>query len=358
MEFKPNFLACAVGSMPHASASDAVDVILAAVPEAPVWPQLSGRGLNEQMEIQYSEGMPCRVIDREKGRMFFETSGDYIDAFTEFYEAYIYACDPDDGTGDVSAMAISPEFSAGIYELESRLKAEGGTRPFVKCQTTGPCSFALTIVDENKRALWYNEEFRDVVVKALAMKCRWQIQMLKPYGEVIICFIDEPILSGFGSSTYVSVQRDEVVGAVGELVEAIHAEGALAGVHCCGNTEWSIPIDAGAEIVNFDAFQFGETIAMYPEHVRSHLESGKALAWGVVPTSVKVRNNTAETLVDHYEKMVDHLVEKSGLDRGLVYQQTMLTGSCGTGSMEIEDAERVFQLTGELSRALRSKHGV
>ena len=44
MEFKPNFLACAVGSMPHASASDAVDVILAAVPEAPVWPQLSGRG--------------------------------------------------------------------------------------------------------------------------------------------------------------------------------------------------------------------------------------------------------------------------------------------------------------------------
>ena len=56
--------------------------------------------------------------------------------------------------------------------------------------------------------------------------------------------------------------------------------------------------------------------------------------------------------------MVDNLVEKSGLDRGLVYQQTLLTGSCGTGSMEVADAERVFQLTGELSQALRSKHGV
>ena len=314
MVFKPEFLACAVGSMPHADAAAAVDVVLANLPEAPVWPQLSGRGLNEQMEIQYSEGMPCRVIDRDKGRMYFETSGDYIDAFTEFYETYMAAMDPDDGTGDVSSMAISPDYAAGLYEFESRLKSKGGTRPFVKCQTTGPCTFALTVVDENKRALFYNEEFRDVIIKALAMKCRWQIQKLKPYGERVICFIDEPILSGFGSATYVSVQRDEVITAIGELVDAIHSEGALAGIHCCGNTEWSIPIDAGAEIVNFDAYQFGETIALYPDHIKCHLEGGKALAWGVVPTSSAVRDNTVESLLDLYEKMVDNLVDKSGLD--------------------------------------------
>jgi len=358
MDLKPKFLACGVGSMPHDDAAKAVDVVLAAIPEAPIWPQLSGRGLNEQMEIQYSEGLPCRVIDREKGRMYFDTSGDYIDAFTEFYEAYIQACDPDEGTGDVSSMAISPDYAAGIYELESRLAAEGGTRPFVKCHTTGPCSFALTIVDENKRALFYNEEFRDVIIKALAMKCRWQIQKLAPYGDKVICFIDEPILSGFGSSTYVSVSRDEVIAAVGELVEAIHADGGIAGIHCCGNTEWSIPIDAGADIVNFDAFQFGETIAMYPDHVKKHLETGKALAWGVVPTSTDIRDQTVDSLVAHYEKMVDNLVEKSGVDKRLVYQQTILTGSCGTGSMEVADAERVFAITGELSQALRAKHGV
>jgi hypothetical protein len=358
MEFKPRFLASAVGSMPHADAAEALDVVLAAIPEAPIWPQLSGRGLNEQMEIQYSEGMPCRTIDREKGRMFFDTSGDYTDAFTEFYEAYIQACDPDEGTGDVSSMALSEDFAAGIYELEQRLAAEGGKRPFVKCHTTGPCSFALTIVDENKRALWYNEEFRDVIIKALAMKCRWQIQKLEPFAGNVICFIDEPILAAFGSSTYVSVSRDEVLAALGELVEAIHAEGAIAGIHCCGNTEWSIPIDAGADIVNFDAFQYGETIAMYPEHVKRHLESGKVLAWGVVPTSAEIRDQTVETLVDHYEKMVDNLVAKSGLDRRLIYEQTILTGSCGTGSMEVVDAERVFAMTAELSQALREKHGI
>ena len=35
------------------------------------------------------------------------------------------AMDPDNGNGDCSAMAISPAFSKGIYELEKRLKAAG-----------------------------------------------------------------------------------------------------------------------------------------------------------------------------------------------------------------------------------------
>ncbi|MFC1610323.1 hypothetical protein ACFL6C_05145 [Myxococcota bacterium] len=357
MELKPKFLATAVGSMPHDNPSPALDIVLAHIPEAPMWPQLSGRGLNEQMEIQYSEGMPRCIVDRQKSRIYFDTSGDYSEAFAQFYEKYLLAMDPDDGNGDCSAMAISPDFAAGFYALEERLKSQAQGRPFVKCHTTGPCSFSLTTVDENKRALYYNDEFRDLIVKALAMKCRWQIQRLKPYANNVICFIDEPILSGFGSSTYVSVKRDDVVTILGEVIEAVHADGAIAGVHCCGNTEWSILIDAGADIVNFDAFGFGETIAMYPDHVKSHLEAGKILAWGVVPTSKAIGQQSVDSLAAHYENMVKNLAEKSGLDAKLIYQQTILTGSCGTGTMSVTDAERVFQLTGALSQALRSKHG-
>lgn len=357
MAFKPKCMASAVGSMPHPDADQALDIVLKNIPEAPIWPQLSSRGLNEQMEVQYSEGMPCRVIDREKERMYFDTSGDTSEALAEFYEKYMAAMDPDEGDGDCSSMAITPEFSQGVYALEKRLQAEGGKRPFVKVHTTGPCSFALTIVDENKRALYYNEEFRDAIVKGLAMKCRWQIQKFKSFADGIICFIDEPILSGFGSSTYVSVQRDDVVAILNEMVEAVHADGGFAGVHCCGNTEWSILIDAEVDIVNFDAFEFGETIAMYPDHVKRHLEAGKVLAWGVVPTSKAVQDQTVETLVAQYEKGVDNLVDKSGIDKQLIREQTLLTGSCGTGSLEVADAEKVFELTGALSKALREKYG-
>jgi len=196
MLHKPRFLSTAIGSMPFSDVKQAIDISLKKL-NAPIWPQLSSFGLNEQMEIQYSEGLPRIVIDREKGRMYFDTSGDYSEDFAIFYESYLLAMDPDDGNGDCSAMAISPEFSKGIYALENRLKSMNKKLPFLKMQTTGPCSFALTIVDENKRAIYYNEEFRDVIVKAMAMKCRWQIQKFQPFAEQIICFIDEPILSAF-----------------------------------------------------------------------------------------------------------------------------------------------------------------
>ena len=272
MVFQPKFLATGIGSMPFTDPRHAVEISLACLPDAPFWPQLPKLGLKEQMEIQYSEGMPCIKFDQEKGRMFFDTSLDYSDLFAEFYEIYMKAMDPVDGNGDYSALAISPEFSRGIYEFEERLQARKQKLPFVKVQMTGPCSFALTIVDENKRAIYYNEEFRDVVIKALAMKCRWQIQKFQPYAEQVICFVDEPILSAFGSSTYVSVRRDDVVSHLHEVIDAVHSEHALAGIHCCGNTEWSIPIDAGVDIVNFDAFSYGETIAMYPDAVRALLK--------------------------------------------------------------------------------------
>ena len=351
---KTKFLATAIGSMPFEDPDYAVKVSLTSL-DAPIWPQLPKFGVNEQMEIQYSEGMPSAVIDYEKGRMFFDTSIDYSELFGDFYEKYMIAMDPDDGDGDCSSMAISEDFSKGIYALERALKQNDKKLPFVKVQTTGPCSLALTIVDENKRAIFYNDEFRDVIVKALAMKCRWQIQKFKPYAENMICFIDEPILSAFGSSTYVSVNRDDVVAILNEVIEAVHADNALAGIHCCGNTEWSILIDAGVDIVNFDAFEFGETIAMYPQEVKAHLERGGILAWGVVPTSKAIRTQTVETLEAQLEKVIDNLASK-GIDKQMIIEQAMITPSCGTGSLPIEEAEMVFSLLSALSKRMKEKY--
>ncbi len=355
MAIKTNLLGSAIGSMPFSDVEHAIDVSLDKL-DCPIWPQLSAFGLKEQMEIQYSEGLPRAIIDEVKGRMYFDTTGDYSDEFAEFYEAYMVAMDPDDGTGDCSAMAISEDYSHGIYALEKRLQEKGVKLPWLKVQTTGPISFALTIVDENKRALWYNEEFRDVVVKAMAMKSRWQIQKFSAYADNIICFIDEPILSAFGSSTYVSVDREEVVAALNECVEAVHMDGALAGTHCCGNTEWSILVDAGVDIVNFDAFEFGETIAMYSDSVKELFARGGLLAWGVVPTSPAIREQTCESLCAQLERVMDNLAA-AGIDKQMIVEQAIITPSCGTGSMDEADAEMVFEMVQQVSVAMKSKYG-
>ena len=348
MSLKTRCLATAIGSLPHASADDAVNVVLKNIPNAPIWPQLPANGMNEQMEVQYSEGLPRVVIDREKERMYFDTTGDYSMDLANFYENFLVA--------NFDAFQITSEFSQGIYAMEAALKASGKKLPFVKVQTTGPISFGLTIVDENKRAIFYNPEFIDIVVKGLAMKCRWQIQKFRSFAENVICFIDEPILSAFGSSTYVSVNRDDVVAKLGEVVDAVHSEGALAGVHCCGNTEWSILIDAGVDIVNFDAFDFGDSIALYPLAVKKHLDDGKYLAWGIVPTSSsKIQGSTVESLIGKLDGHMANLSQKSGAPLEQIFEQAIVTPSCGTGSLPVADAELVFKTLGEVSQALQTR---
>jgi len=215
-------------------------------------------------------------------------------------------------------------------------------------------TFGLTIVDENKRAIYYNDMFRDVVVKGMMMKARWILHEFKPFGLKQICFIDEPILSAFGSSTYVSVQRSDVVDNIREIIDAIHGEEALAGAHCCGNTEWTILIDAGIDIISFDAYEYGETIGYYPDQVKTFLDDGGVLAWGIVPNSAKIDQETPESLVKKLGRLVENLVSK-GISKELLLEKCLITPSCGTGSTSVEISDKVFNKLAEVSSLLR--HG-
>jgi hypothetical protein len=346
MRFSPHGIATAIGSFPHPEPEAACELILKHIPEIPIWPQLPNAGFREQMEIQYSEGMPCVVVDQEKGRIFFETGGDPTGALETFYQNVVEE--------NLDYFRISPEYSRGLYHMEKKLAAmDRSAVQFLKCHVTGPLTFGLSKTDEGKRSIYYNEVFRDVVVKGIAMKARWLLNRFKPLGHSQICFVDEPIFAAFGSSTYVSVQRPDVVACLGEVIEAIHREGALAGVHCCGNTEWTILIDAGADIISFDAFEYGETIGYYADEVKLFLENGGILACGIVPTSAKIREQTPESLVKKLESLARNLASR-GVDGDLFRKQCMPTPSCGTGSLTGDLAEEIFRKLSEVSRLLRN----
>jgi len=345
MSFKPKCLATGIGSFPHQVAAAACELVLKTIPEIPCWPQLSKLDYREQMEIQYSEGLPRIILDEAKQRMSFDTSGDPTPELEKFYAAYL--------DENLDYFKISSDFSRGIYAMEKKLaERDLSSLRYFKSQVTGPVTFGLTIVDENKRAIFYNEIFRDVVVKGLTMKARWLLNKFRTLAKPQICFVDEPILTGYGSSTYVSVQRADIVSSLKEVIDEIHKEGAIAGTHCCGNTDWTIMADAGVDIISFDAYEYSETIAYYSDRINKYLAEGGVLAWGIIPTSEKINKETPQTLAQKLEARVENLASK-GIDKNLIWDQCLLTPSCGTGSLPLELSEKVFHYLSEVSRSFR-----
>ncbi len=345
MAFNPQCRATAIGSMPHSDPSVACNIILSTIPEIPIWPQLPATNFRENMEIQYCEGFPCVVLDEEKKRMYFQTDKDLTSDFEKFYENYM--------SENLDYFKISPAFSRGIYEMEKRLSERTPSSLIsLKSHVTGPITVGLGRVDQNKRAIYYNELFRDILVKGTEMKARWLLNRFKFLDCSQICFIDEPILSGFGSSTYVSVHRKDVVQYLNEVIQAIHKEQCLAGIHCCGNTEWTILMDAGVDIISFDAYDYADTIAYYPDQLKDFLEKGGILAWGIIPTSEKIKQETPESLAGKLKDCINNLISK-GLDNHLVWDRCLITPSCGTGSLPVNLSEKIFVQLSEVSRIIR-----
>ena len=57
-------------------------------------------------------------------------------------------------------------------------------------------------------------------------------------------------------------------------MEAIHKEDALAGLHCCGNTEWSPGLTTALDVINFDAYEFFPGLSLYPAELDAFLRQG------------------------------------------------------------------------------------
>jgi methionine synthase II (cobalamin-independent) len=346
MTFSPFCLPTAVGSLPHLNPQEGVDLVLKYLPQIPTWPQLPNAWYLESMYLQYSSGMPFVHLDPVGKRMHMDLSGDiYID-LERFYERVL--------AEDLEYFAISPDHSAGLWAfidcLWRRKPAEMG---WVKGQITGPVSFGLMITDERKRSILYHEEVFDAILKSLALKVRWQIRRLRTLWPRVIIFIDEPYLSSFGSA-FINLNREQVLQYLGEIVSAIHQEQALVGVHCCGNTDWSILMDCQVDIINFDAYEYFQGMTLYTEQLQGFLNRGGVLAWGIVPTSPQAKESSPEDLRLNFLGKVDQLAQR-GLKKRQLLKQALLTPSCGMGTLSEEQAEKVLSVLNEISQQVRAE---
>lgn len=356
--FTGNGLPVLIGSIPLDSHEKALDWIFTATPEIPLWPQLPSNP-REQMLPQFAEGVPCireENPDKTSGRIFYDIAYDGFDAeMLAFYEEYLKVAESPAELAD-SRFATSPERAAGLYAFADRVTNATGLVA-VKGQVTGPFTMLTGIKDTQGRAGYFDETIREMTTKGIAMKAAWQTAFLAKTGKPVLMFIDEPALAGLGSSAFISVTTDEIREMINEAAGAIHLAGGLAGIHVCANTDWSLLLDSQIDILSFDAYGFFDRLAPLKKQLDAYLDRGGIIAWGGIPTSREedIRKESTASLVDLWNTQMESI---TGPTRGKadILRQTIITPSCGTGSLSPELGQKVLDLTRSVSMELRKQY--
>lgn len=347
--------ALAIGSLPHRNLDDAMAVVKKDFFNIPFFPQLANVNKNEDMIIQFLEGLPS-FLPFNTGKFLFDTeSENFFEALEEFFTDYEDII-LDKNSDKLDKYRISPDFSCSFSEFEKIIRETKSD--YAKGQIVGPFTLATSLQDKNGQSAIYDETLTDIIVKLLSLKVLWQIKRIKLANPaaVPIIFMDEPTISQLGTSAYLTISENDVVAMLKDISDLIKDNGGISAVHCCGKCDWTIPIRAGIDIINFDAFAFSQNLSVYALEIEKFLQCGGKIAWGIVPTlnCEALETSTLESIVDKFYKSVNYLTKK-GVDEKLVIDNSLITSSCGAGSLPVELAEKAMDLVFELSETLKAR---
>jgi methionine synthase II (cobalamin-independent) len=334
------FLPIGIGSLPYKDPFKASEVILNCFPDSPYWPQLPSRDFREEMLTQFTEGMPGVVLDGK--RVYFRPPFLPTPDWEKFYET--------SSEGRLDELTIGKDYAPGFYALLELLKTK---KPLlVKGQITGPITFGLGVSDEKKIPILYDPNLKEMLLKIIAAKAKWQeIEFKKVAPEVeTLIFFDEPILSSYGSIS-MNLGKEEIIECLNRAISTLQG---LSGIHICGATDWSMIMQTGIRVIHFDAHRFFSSMLAYAYELKGFLLKGGVLAWGIVPSDEDIKEETTSSLIKSLEEKIGLLV-REGIPEEVLMKNSLVSQSCGLFSLPEDLAEKALKLTSELSQGMTKR---
>lgn len=311
----------AIGSVPHTDPRQAAAFSLRHSPALPAAPQLSASSPAEGMVAQAAAGIEGVTVGPD-GSLAIDAARLHRDG------AIDVPLDPAAWTGLLAFL-----------DLVARRR-----RP-IKLQLTGPVTLGLALVHAGAPAS------TSFAVAADAVRARVgaliALAAEKAPDAPLVVFLDEPGLTAAGHPGF-PLDRELIIDLLSGALAAI--EPAVTGVHCCGDTDWRISIDAGAQVLS---------LPLDPELVRdagvvaAFLENGGWIAWGAVPTTGPVGTD-ADPLWRRLTSVWCDLT-RAGCDPLLLRKQSLITPACGLANHGLSQADLVMDLVSVLAQRVQEQ---
>ena len=335
----PGSRATGVGALPHADPRQACDDVLALFPAFPYIPTLPNRGLLESIVFCDSARLPGGTIQDGKLRIDprRDTGAEMEQIYLDFMEK------------NTAPYARTAAYASAFAEMAGR---DLSSSLVLKCQVTGPVTFGMQVVDADRRPLYYDDQYADVIGKMIALESRWCEEAMGAIPGVArtLVVVNEPYLASLGSSV-VPIRQESVTAGWQDIAGMV--EGGL-GIHCCSNTDWAYVISLDPSFISFDAFLCAREFLLYMDELVAFMERGGVIAWGLVPAQVQEFSRVS--IHDLYEMFSDIRKQvTSYCSPELFFSQSVITPTCGIQSGSEAEAVAIMGAAAALSARIREE---
>ena len=323
----PFGLATSIGSLPHTDPRAASTFVLERQPRLPAAPSLPARSGMERMVAQAAWG---------------------IDGVRVLPDGSLQLDDPRlDPRAPLTTVGIDGEPFVG---LRAFLGAVAGRTGPIKLQLTGPVTLGIALLNLGVPA----DTAFAVAGAAVRSRARMLIagaQETAPMAPLVV-FVDEPGLTAAMHDGF-PLDPNRTIDLVSSALATIEPH-ALTGLHCCGEADWRVVLQAGAQILSLP---LGAGAVAHAGAIGGFLERGGWVAWGAVPTSGPL-GSTPERIWQQLSTEWCGLTQ-SGCDPVVLREQAMITPACGLALHGEAQADLVLRLTNQVARRLETQtHGM
>ncbi len=326
-----------IGSLPHSQGEPALR--LALQQSVPYLPQLPHEAPGELMLPAALDGLPGLRFDAD-GTVLVE-----VDAWQAGQGQLDHQLDAALSSGDLEAFEPSP----GACRSWRPFLAEVGARrlAFAKVQLAGPLTVRWATKTSDGRPTSAVPRLDQQLLRLGLAKALAMVKALRRLDVTPLLFLDEPWLTALEHATG---QQQQQLGLehLQRVAQAAQREGALVGVHCCGNTDWPRVLALGLDVVSLDARRSLDALLEDGAAWLRFLSSGATLALGIVPTELASTYVLAD-LCDSVEASL-RATMPDGLSFAALRSRMLLTPACGLALHSVSDAEHVTAQVHEAQR--------
>ena len=334
------------GALPYETIEGATRSIAKLYDKTPFIPILPKLDRNDSVERRSLINIPG-VCFSDEGKIVLH----FDDTYEEKMKLLDKACSKPTSE-NLEPFGFDAPFMEKFFQMIKKFKS-----PHAFINILGPFTLSQILIDAAETQMVADKSYRKLYVQAVCVKALWLIHKIFKYCEttVPVVILEEPMLNRLGD--FKRKNGDNAVGLVtnifAKVIDKIKSTGSFVCVQSFEKCDWRIPINAGADIISFDAYNNPNNLSIASDIISDYISSGGKINWGIVPTNSEslVRTLNVEYMKKRLCTTMDGLI-MAGIPQKYVYNSATVSVQGNMDKLPLLFAEKAMLTALQLSKVI------